>query len=194
LRRQVGPAPRSPRRLRPALERLPNGLDARLRVAARGKPVHALAVELVADADLELRETVEHVELGERDAVDAAHLDGLAHERGVEPAATALAPRHGAELAAALADPLADLVVQLGRERPRADSGRIRLGDAQTVAPRARADARAGGGLRGDRVRRRDVGIGAVVDVEQRTLRSFEQDALAGLALAVEEIPGDVHE
>ena len=36
------------------------------------------------------------------------------------------------------------------------------------------------GGLAGDRVRRGDERIGAVVDVEQRALRALEQDALAG--------------
>ena len=33
-----------------------------------------------------------------------------------------------------------------------------------------------------------------MVDVEQRALRALEQDALAGLALAVEQVPGHIHE
>ena len=89
----------------------------------RRQVVEALAVELVADADLQLLEAVEHVELGQRDAVDAARRAGLAHQRRVEPAAAALAPGDGAELVAALAEALADRVVELGRERARSRRG-----------------------------------------------------------------------
>ena len=145
------------RRLRPAFQRLVDRLHARLRVAARRQVVDALAVEPVADADLELVEAVEHVELGQRDAVDAADLDGLAHQHGVEPAAAPLAPRDGAELVPALAEPLADLVVELGRERPGADARRVGLGDAEHVADGARAHARARRRLGGDGVGRGDV-------------------------------------
>ena len=84
--------------------RLVDRLDARLRALRRRQIVDLAAVEPVADADLELRQLVEHVELGERDAVDAADLARLAHEAGVEPAAAARPSRHRAELDAALAD------------------------------------------------------------------------------------------
>ena len=87
------------------------------------------------------------------------------------------------------ADLLADLVVQFGRERALADPRRIGLADAEHIADRARAHAGAGRGLRRHRVGRGDVGIGAVVDVEQRALRALEQDALALAALDVEQPP-----
>ena len=70
---------------------------------------------------------VEHVELGQRQALDAAELDRLADQHGVEPAAAARAAGDGAELVAALAQALADLVEQLGRERPGADAGGVGL-------------------------------------------------------------------
>ena len=54
---------------------------------------------------------------------------------------------------------------------------------------RSRAKARAGRGLRRHGVRRGDERVGAVVDVEQRPLRAFEQDALALAALGVEQRP-----
>src|SRR5205085_6735494 len=114
-------------------------------------------------------------------------------QHGVEPAAAALAPRDGAELAPALADALAGAVAELGRERSLADPRRIGLGDAEHVADGARSEPGAGRGLPCDRVRGGDEGIGAVVDVEQRPLRALEQDALAGPALLVEEPPGRVH-
>ena len=79
----------------------------------------------IAGADLDLVEAVQHVELGQRDAVDAAGDAGLAHQHGVEPAAAALAPGHGAELVAALAQLFADGVVQLGGEGAFADAGGV---------------------------------------------------------------------
>ncbi len=82
-----------------------------------GQVVEALALDLVADADLQLLEPVQHVELGQGDAVDAADLGGLPDQGRVEPAAAPLAPRHGAELMPALAQRLADLVGQLAWER-----------------------------------------------------------------------------
>ncbi len=95
---------------------------------------------------------------------------------------------------ALFAEELADFIGQLGRERTFANAGRIGLGDAEDIAERARAHAGAGSGLAGDRVRRGDEGIGAVVDVEQRALRAFEQDARALAALLVEQNPDRIHE
>ena len=47
-------------------------------------------------------------------------------------------------------------------------------------------DARAGGGVAGHAVARGDVRIGAVVDVEQRALRAFEQQVVAGAVRVVQ--------
>ena len=69
---------------------------------------------------------------------------GLAHQHRVEPAAAALAAGDGAELVAALAEALADLVVELGRERALADAGGVGLDDAEHEVDRARAHAGAG--------------------------------------------------
>ena len=134
-------------------------------------------------------EAVENIELGQRQAVDAAGPHGLAHQHRVEPAAAPLAPGIDAEFLAAAADLLADLVVQFGRERPLADPGRIGLADPEHIADRARPHAGAGRRLRRHGVGRGDVGIGAVVDIEQRALRALEQNALALAALEVEQPP-----
>ena len=64
-------------------------------------------------------------------------VDRLADQHGIEPAAAALAAGDGAELVAALAEALADLVVELGRERAGADAGRVGLDDAEHEAGRA---------------------------------------------------------
>ena len=62
------------------------------------------------------------------------------------------------------------------------------------VADRAGAEPRSGRRLRRHRVRRGDERIGAVIDVEQRALRTFEQDALALAALLIEQRPHRIHE
>ena len=122
------------RRLRPAFEIFVDRLDVRLRAGACGQPVEPLAVEHIADANADRVEAVEHVELRQRDAVDARNLGDLTDEHAVEPAAAPLAARDGAELAATLADLLAERVRQLGRKRPGPDARRVGLGNAEHVA------------------------------------------------------------
>src|SRR5690606_19345807 len=98
-------------RLRPALDRLVNGLHRRLISGMGREVIECAAVQPIAGADPDLFETVEHVQLGERDAGDARDRAGLADQHGIEPAAAALAAGDGAELAAALAQTLADCVI-----------------------------------------------------------------------------------
>src|SRR5688500_13062467 len=90
--------------------------------------------------------------------------------RPVPPAAAA-APGAGAELGPALAEPASDLVVELGRERPRPDASGIGLDDAEHEPGGRRAEAGAARGGARDGVGRSDERIGAVVDVEQNALR-----------------------
>src|SRR5580704_18325048 len=94
------------------------------------------AVQFVAGADLDRIEAIENVEFCQRQPVDAAGSDRLTHQHGVEPAAAPLASGIDAEFAAPAADLLADLVLQLGRERPLPDPGRIGLADAEHIANR----------------------------------------------------------
>ena len=97
------------------------------------------------------------------------------------------APGGGAELAAGLAQLLAELVVELGRERAGADAGGVGLGDPPDVVERAGPNAGARAGGPGHGVRRGHERIGAVVDVEQRALRALEHHQAA----LVEHAPGD---
>ena len=94
-------------------------------------------VEPIAGADFDRIEAIEDIEFGEGDAVDAGGQHGLAHECGVEPAATARTAGDDAEFLSALAQELSGLVLELGRKRPFADAGRIGLGDTQHVMDRA---------------------------------------------------------
>ena len=144
-----------------------------------GNSVSVRAPQRVGRADVDVIEAVEHVELGQRERVEAVDADAVAHGDGVVPAAAARPAGDRAVLVAALAQAVAHLAGQLGRQRPLADARRVGLGDAQHAADRLRRHAEAGAHAADRRVRRRDVGIGAVVDVEQRALRAFEQNRLA---------------
>src|SRR5665213_2588300 len=96
--------------------------------------VERRAAPAIAGADLELGEAVQHVELGQRDAVDAGDLHRLAHHHRVEPPTAPLAPGDHAELLAARAPPLADRVGEFGRERAAADAGGISFRNAKDIA------------------------------------------------------------
>ena len=105
--------------------------------------------------------------------------DAVAHGDRVVPAAAPRTAGDGAVLVAALAQAVAHLAGQLGRQRSFADARRVRLDHAEHASDRARRNAEAGADAADRRVRRGDVRIGAVIDVEQRALRAFEQDRLA---------------
>ena len=140
--------------------------------------------EQVAHADRQLGEGGEDVELRQRERRDAVQAHRVAQPDEVEPAAAALAARDGAELAAELAHPVLVGPFDLGRERPLADAGHVRLRDADDRVDPRRADSDPDGSAAGDGGRRGDERIRAVVDVEQRPVRPLEQDALAVLRSA----------
>src|SRR6185437_715944 len=156
--------------------------------------VNTLAVEFIADADLDLLEPVEHIELGQRDAGNARGPDGLAYDDRIEPAAAALAPGDDAIFASLLAQPVADFTEVLGWKRSLPDTGRIGLDDAQHEADRGRPQPGAGGGLPRNRIGRSHEGIGAMVVVEQGALGALEEDTRAGAALLIENISDAIHE
>src|SRR5690606_35109348 len=93
----------------------------------------ALAVVLVGDADLQRLHAVEHVELGDAQAADAVDRHRALERDDVHPAAAARAAGGGAVFLAAIAQALAVVVEQFGRERTTADAGGVGLGDAEHV-------------------------------------------------------------
>ena len=66
--------------------------------------------------------------------------------------------------------------VNSDRERPFAHARRVGLGDAEHGVHRARADAEARARAADGRVRRGDVRVGPVVEIEHRALGALEQD------------------
>src|SRR5690606_32853373 len=151
----------------------------------------ALAAVLVADAHLQGRHAVEDVQLGDAKATDATDRDGALERDDVDPAAAARAAGGGAVFLATVANALAHVVVQPGRERAAANAGGVGLGDAEHVVDRVRANAGTGQRAADGGVGTGDVRVGAVVNVEQRTLRAFVQHPLTLLAQVVQDA-GDV--
>ena len=136
------------------------------------------AVDLVGHADRDLLQAGQHVELGQEEVGQAVDPGRVAGDDRVEPAAAAVPAGGDAALAADLAQGLAELVEQLGRERAGADAGRVGLEDADHPVDLRRADAGARARAARGRVGRGDERIGAVVDVEQRALAALEQTTL----------------
>ena len=122
-------------------------------VASGGQVVKRLAIQMIADADLEFLHAVQHIQLGQRNAGDAVNLDGLAHQHGIKPATTPRPAGGGAELVAAFAQFLAHTVLQFGGKRPGANARGVGLGDAQYIIYGVWPHARTGSGLTGDHVR-----------------------------------------
>ena len=137
---QIRPASRACGAIAPALHGLVDRSAARLRIRGGRQIIENRAVQFIAGADLQFVKPVQHIQLGQRNPVDARGRTGLAHQNRVEPAAAPLAPGGRAELMAALAQPLAIGVVQFGRKRAFADAGRIGLHDAQHEVDGTRAD------------------------------------------------------
>ena len=183
------PGPRALGRSLPALQHLVNRLDPRLRTLRSRQIVDLMPIQPVADADFHFVEPVEHVQLRQRDAVDAAHLHRLAHQAGVEPAAAAWPAGHCAELMAALAEKPADLIDLLGGEGPLTHAGGIGLGDAEHMGHRTRTKTRTRCRLCRNRIGRGHERVSPVIDVEHRSLGALEQDPPAVAALLIEELP-----
>ncbi len=165
---------------------LVHGLDVGVAVDGQGRPVEHLAIEAVAGAELHHGQPVEDVQLGDAETGDAAVQYGAAHADGVEPAA-APGPAGGrAELDADLREVGAGLVEQLRREGAAADAGGVGLDHAKHVVEGRRAQPGAGGGGPGGRVRRRNVRVRAVINIEQCALGALEEEVGAGTAQVVE--------
>src|ERR1700738_2212884 len=92
----------------PALVRLIERSASCLRRLACRQSADALAIEMIADADLDLLETVKNIELRQGNTVYPRGFYRLAHEHRVEPAATPAPPRVGSEFTPPVAHPLAN--------------------------------------------------------------------------------------
>src|SRR6185312_1587239 len=130
----------------PALEGTQHRLGGLQAAAVRREIAQGLAVQLVGDADGDLVEVVEHVELGQRHGADTVEELAVAGRHRVEPAAAPGPAGDGAELVAAMAQDLARGVRQLAGEGAAADARGVGLEQAHGAVDsrRRHAGARAG--------------------------------------------------
>ena len=118
---------------------------------------------------------------------------GVAEHHEIEPAAPTGTTGDRAELLANPSERLAVVVEELGHEGAGADPGGVGLGDPDDTIDVARAEScsHACAARRG--VGRRDVGVRAVVEVEERRLRTFEQDVGIALQTVVQQADRVAH-
>src|SRR5262249_4568259 len=106
------------------------------------------------------------------------------------PAAAARAAGDGAVFVAAVAEILAGGIVLLGGKRAAANARRIRLYDADHVVDEFGGHTRAAGDADAGAVTAGDKRIRSVVDIEERALGTFKQQAFAGFGRREEELGG----
>ena len=105
----------------------------------------------------------------------------MTNNNTVEPADTARTACYRAVLMTFLTNPIADLIVQLRRERAVADTSRIRFRYADDLLDLRRADAGTDTNAASCRVGGSYVRIRALVDIQHDALRTFEQHLLAAV-------------
>src|SRR5690606_30667770 len=118
--------------------------------------------------NLHLGLLAEHVEKHYRQTIDSAEPRRVAGRHRVEPAATARTPRDGTVFVTPIAKLLAHFVVQLGGERPTADTRGVGLDHAVDVVDITTRHARTTRYAHAGAVAAGNERIGTVVHVEQR--------------------------
>src|SRR6185369_14209762 len=169
----------------PAFERFVDRLDLAKVMSNGGKRVNTFSVDLVTYTNLYLFESVEDIELCQGDGIETVKLCGISSGDGVKPT-TAPGPFcNRAIFISAFSDQIRHVffgIDHLGRKWPLADTRCVSPNDAENARNVMRRDPRTDRSPAGCRVRRGNVGIGSVVDIEKRRLSTFEKDLLILLA------------
>ena len=149
------------------------------RSGAPGSPPSRYRREAVADADPELVEGREHVELRQCERGDPVQPHGVASAtRSSQPGRRSRPVTVPYSWPSSRTFAASSSSISLGNG-PAPDAGDVGLRDADHLVDPRRPDPDARRGGARDRVRRGDERIRAVVEVEQRPLRAFEEDPLA---------------
>mmetsp|Transcript_29984 Transcript_29984/g.91798 ORF Transcript_29984/g.91798 Transcript_29984/m.91798 type:complete len:226 (+) Transcript_29984:429-1106(+) len=159
----------------------------------RGRKGHVVVVVVVvARGDFERRQASEHVQFRQTDGVVAVGGVGVAQQRGVEPAAAALAARGGAVLSSDVRQVFAGPLFQrkLRRKRPGPDARGVGLDDADDAVDFRGRHAEARADAAGRRRTRRDVRVRPEVDVQQRSVRAFRENSFAAFQRGTDEGDG----
>ena len=139
-----------------------------------------LAIEFVGHTHLDRIELIEHIELGDRQAVEAVHLHGVAADHAVEPATAPASAGGGAVFSAAVAKVVIETALQFGRKGTLAHPGGVGLRHADHPVDQGGAHTGTDAGPPRHRVGGGHVGVGAMVEIEQGALGPLKEDVLAG--------------
>ena len=149
-----------------------------------------LALVAVRGRDLQLPDAAQLVELRKEDIAERIEPRRVPQQHAVEPTHAPLPSGHRAELraefAANAAEAVGDVALDLRWERTGADARAVRFRRTDDSIHGARPDAGSGEDAGRDRLRRRNERIGAVIDVEQRPLRAFQQNVQPALQRAAD--------
>ena len=155
-------------------------------IGAGREVLDPLAIEFVGHAHLDLIELIEHIELGDRQAVEAVDLHRVAADHAVEPAAAPASAGGGAVFAAAVTEVVVEAALQFGGKRTLAHPGGVSLRHADHPVDKGGAHAGTDAGPPRHRVGGGHVGVGAVVEIEQGALGPLKEDVLAGSGCLVD--------
>ena len=136
-----------------------------------------LAVDEVADADLDLLQVVEYVELGDVEARVAVDEARVLHHHQVEPTASTPAARSDTVLGTDLLEVVSNIVEQLGGERSHADTGGVGLHDPNHITDSGRRDAETSADTTDRSGRACDEGVGTKVNVEHESVGTLDEHA-----------------
>lgn len=148
-------------------------------VGGGGEVIHRPIAEVVCGAYVEFHHVDEGVEPGDDETAQGVEPGGVAEGNEIEPATAAGSAGGRAVFVALFADLVTDFVILLSREWAFSDAGGVGFADAECVVDVPGADSGAEACTSGGGVAAGDIGIGAVIEVEECSLCAFEEDAVA---------------
>ena len=179
-----------PGRSFPPPQDLVNRLTAREGMRVPRGNLDLLTPVFVGDRHREVVEIIQNIAESQGGRLHRVHPDRVTRQDRIEPAATSGPSGGRAILAAPFADPASGFPDLFRWERARPDAARVGLEDTQDPGDSGRANSRPGarpsrGGAGGG-----DEGIGAMVQVQQRSLGTLEKKILSLIETAMEEVDG----
>ena len=111
------------------------------RLCTGGEVFDPFPIQFVGHTNLKFVEFVQHIELGDGQAIKAVHTNGIASDHTVEPTAAPAAAGGGAELTTSVAEMIVEAAIEFGGEWPFSNSGCVGLGHTDHPVDQGRPHA-----------------------------------------------------
>lgn len=141
--------------------------------------VDGASSEVVSRADVKIHNVDEGVEPGDDQTAERVESSRVAESNQVEPTTAPGSAGGGAVFMALIADLLTDFVILFGGEWAFADASGVSFANSKGVVDVTGADSGAETGSACGGVAAGDVGVGSVIEVEECSLGTFKEDAVA---------------